>query len=123
MIEILPGYADNVLAARWSGKVTAEEYQAVLEPAAKAKLKKMDFVRLLAVFDKNFEAMTAGAMWEDSKLGFLHWSHFGRIAVVTDVHWLENSVRLFAPFFHHPVKVFPTRDMAAAKSWIETTEG
>jgi len=28
-----------------------------------------------------------------------HWGDFGRMAVVTDVDWTANAVRLFAPLF------------------------
>ncbi len=122
MIEILPGFADNVLAAAWRGKVTAEEYQKVLEPAVRAKVAAHGGLRLLAQFGKDFDAMTPGAMWQDSVLGISHWGDFGRIAVVTDIAWIESAVRMFSPFFHHPVRLFAEKDFAAAKAWIESAE-
>jgi hypothetical protein len=31
-------------------------------------------------------------------------------------------MRMFAPFFHHPVRVFSNDDLAKAKSWIVEPE-
>jgi hypothetical protein len=57
-------------------------------------------------------------MWEDTKLLFGHWAEWNRVAVVTDVSWIGEAMRMFAPFFHHPVRVFANDDFAKAKNWI-----
>ena len=63
----------------------------------------------------------SGAVWADTKLGLAHWGDFGRMAVVTDVEWITNAVRLFAPLFHHPVRAFSTAEFDAARGWILQT--
>ncbi len=65
--------------------------------------------------------MAPGAIWADTKLGLRHWGDFGRMAVVTDTKWIVNAVRLFAPLFHHPVRVFPNEHLEDAKRWIVQT--
>ena len=118
MIEILPGFPDDVLAVAGSGEVSEDDYRKVLVPAVAEKLKNHKTVRLIYHLGERFTGFTAGAMWEDTKLGISRWSHWGRIALVTDVSWIAQAVRLFAPLFHHPVRVFANADIGAAKLWI-----
>ena len=50
-----------------------------------------DKVRLLYHLSEDFESFSAGAAWDDAKLGLQHWTSFERMAVVTDVGWVKNS--------------------------------
>jgi hypothetical protein len=61
-------------------------------------------------------------MWEDTKLLFGHWGEWDRVAVVTDKTWIGEAMRMFAPFFPHPVRVFPNDNFADAKRWIVEPE-
>jgi SpoIIAA-like len=36
-----------------------------------------------------------GAMWEDFKVGMEHFTRWERIAVVTDVEWIKNTIKIF----------------------------
>ena len=122
MIEILQGFPDDVLAISGYGEVTEEDYRKVLIPATNEKLKKYKSVRLFYLLGDRFTGFTAGAMWQDTKLGLSRWSHWGRIAMVTDVHWITQAMRLFAPLFHHPVRVFSNSEFETAKRWIAEQE-
>ena len=122
MLKILTGFPDNVLAAEWRGDVSAEDYRTVLVPAAEAKIRQHKHLRLFAVIGPSFSGISAGAMWEDAKIGIGHWGDWGRIAVVTDIGWIRDSAKLFAPLFHHPMRTFAYADLAAAKAWISEAE-
>jgi SpoIIAA-like len=52
------------------------------------------------------------------KLVIANWRKFRRIAVVSDVGWIRDAVRLFAPFFPHDVRIFPSAELAAARTWL-----
>ncbi len=122
MIEILQGFPDDVLAISGYGEVTEEDYRKVLIPATNEKLKKYKSMRLFYQLGDRFTGFTAGAMWQDTKLGLSRWSHWGRIAMVTDVHWIAQAMRLLAPLFHHPVRVFSNAEFESAKRWIAEQE-
>jgi SpoIIAA-like len=122
MIEILAGFPEDVLAVSGIGEISEDDYRKVLVPAVDEKMKKHKNVRLLFCIGERFKSFTAGAMWEDTKLGVSRWSHWGRIALVTDVPWIGQAARLFAPLFHHPVRVFANAEMEAAKLWIVEPE-
>jgi hypothetical protein len=72
---------------------------------------------LLCFLGPEFEGMTPGAVWADTTLDLAHWGDFGRMAAVTDVEWITNAVRLFAPLFHHPVCAFAPAEFDAARNW------
>ena len=61
-------------------------------------------------------------MWEDTKLGIGHWGDWGRMTVVTDTKWIQDAVKMFAPLFHHPLRVFDNKDFETAKAWIVQKE-
>jgi len=122
MIEIISGFPDHVLAIEATGEVTEDDYRTILVPEVRAKMKKHSSVPMLFHIGPKFTGYTAGAVWEDFKVGVGNWSSWGRIAIVTDVGWIAQCARLFAPFFHHPLRVFSNAEFAAAKQWIVESE-
>lgn len=118
MIEILPGFPDEVLAVRASGRVSANDYRETLVPEVRRRIERNGSLRMLFQLGPEFDGMTPGAMWSDATLGIRHWGDFGRIAVVTDVDWIASGVRLFTPFFRHAVKLYPNAGFDEARQWI-----
>jgi hypothetical protein len=122
MLVVLSDFPDNVLAVSASGKVTAMDYHEVIEPAVLAKLKAHKHLNFYYRLGSDFSSFSAGAIWEDTKIGIAHWSGWDRIAVVTDVIWIADAVRLFSPLFHHPVRVFGNAEEHTARAWIAQKE-
>lgn len=118
MLVILSEFPDNVLAVSASGEVTAKDYREVLVPAALARLKSHEHLNFYYCLGADFLGFSAGAFWEDARIGIAHWRGWGRIAVVTDVKWIADAVRLFTPLFHYPVRVFSNADERTACAWI-----
>jgi len=85
MIEITSGIPDNILAVTAHGMVTAQDYENVLFPAVDEALKRHKKIRFLFRTGGDFSGYTAGAMWDDAKLGVRHLTAFEKIAVVSDV--------------------------------------
>jgi len=118
MIEQIDGFTDDILALHVSGKVTVEDYRDRLIPAARDKIARHKSLRIYCEIKDDFAAYTAGAMWEDLKLGISYWGDFGKMAIVTDSGAIRTAVTLFAPFFQHPIRIFPNDQTAAARAWI-----
>ena len=53
-------------------------------------------MRLVYVLGPEFTGYSAGADWQDAKLGVHHLSAWERAAVVSDVEWVEHLVGAFA---------------------------
>ena len=118
MITILEGYPDDVLAVAATGKVTADDYHKVLIPEAEARLRKHDKIRVIYRIGKGAEGFSAGAMLADATFGVGHLRNLGRTALVTDVAWIADAAKLFAPFFHVLFRVFPDAAFNEARDWV-----
>lgn len=118
MLELLLNLPDNTVGITASGQVDANDYETVLIPAVEAALKQHEKVRLLYELGSDFTGFTPGAMWDDMKLGIGHLRAWERIAVVTDVNWVANAIRMFGFAMPCPVKVFSSKDRAEAEEWI-----
>ena len=121
MIELIDDLPEPVVGFRAKGKVTGDDYEQVLMPRVDAALKAHDKVRLLYVLGDDFDGYSGGAMWDDAKLGMEHLRKWERIAVVTDVDWVEHAVKAFGWMIPGKVKRFDDDELDDAREWI--TEG
>ncbi|MCF3972536.1 STAS/SEC14 domain-containing protein [Paracoccus salsus] len=115
---LLDGFPDAVIAIRAIGEVTSRDYEDRLIPLVRKMESRHGRVRLLMQVGPDFERYTAGAMWDDARLGLTHWRSFERVAVVSDIGWIARGVKMFAPLMPGEVAVFPSDAMDAARSWI-----
>jgi hypothetical protein len=118
MIEILKNFPDNVIAISCKGQVTKEDYDGILVPAILEALKQHDKIRLLYETSADFTGYDPGALWEDLKIGVEHPTRWERVAVVTDVGWIVQMMRIFSFLMPCPVKLFPPSEDAQAHAWI-----
>ncbi|MTH59675.1 hypothetical protein GL300_10685 [Paracoccus litorisediminis] len=116
--RMLAGFPDNVIALEALGEVTSRDYEDVLIPLVRDKEKAHGKLRLVMVLGPDFDGYSAGAIWDDARLGLTHWRSFERVALVTDIGWITRSVKLFAPLMPGEVAVFPGSGLEAAKAWI-----
>jgi hypothetical protein len=117
MMHVLEGFPDNVVAVRAEGDITAQDYRSVLHPAID-RATTDGKARLLYELGPEFTGFEGGAFWEDAKMGFQHLTSFERIAVVTDVDWVQRSIHLFGVFIPGTVRVFENSEFETAKTWI-----
>ena len=95
MLEKISDVPDSVLGFRASGELTGEDYRNVLVPAVEAALQSRDKLRLLYLLGDDVTGFSAGAAWQDTKVGMEHVTRWEKIAVVTDKDWLRHSVDIF----------------------------
>ena len=118
MIEIMKNFPDNVIAFSCEGQVKKDDYEEILVPAILETLKRHDKIRLLYKTSADFSGYDPGAIWEDLKIGVEHPTRWERVAVVTDVNWVVQMMRLFSFLFPCPTKLFPSSELAQAQAWI-----
>ena len=118
MIEVIEGLPDGVVGLEAVGEVTADDYERVATPAIEHARAGRDKVRLLYVVGDRFERYTAGAMWDDAKLGMSHPFSWERIAVVTDEGAMRASVKGLGWLIPGHVRVFEISELVDAKAWV-----
>jgi len=118
MIEILTDFPERVVAARATGRVTAEDYDHTLVPALEQRLQAHEKIRMFYELGPDLESFSLGAAWEDAKVGIRHLRAFEKIAVVSDAKWVTGAVRAFAWLIPCAVKVFPMAEREQATVWV-----
>ena len=117
MFTLIDTAPPGIVALNAEGKITDSDYKTVVVPAIEAAKTAHGKVRILIRFGPEFEGYTAHAMLDDTMLGLSHWNDFERLAVVTDVDWIGQGVRLFAPLIPAKVRVFPVGALDEALGW------
>ncbi|MEO8397911.1 MAG: STAS/SEC14 domain-containing protein [Chloroflexota bacterium] len=121
MIQLIPNLPEHVVGFAGSGQVDASDYETVIIPAIESALEAHGRIRFIYHLGPEFTGFTSGAMWDDMKVGFGHLGSWERIAVVSDIGWVANAIRLFAFAIPCPVRVFSNEELAGALIWIAAT--
>jgi hypothetical protein len=100
------------------GKLSREDYTRVLDPLFHEARREGRRLRVLYEIGPEFEGFTAGAAWEDAKLGLRSLRTFAGCAVVTNHEWIREATRFAGFFLPCPVKVFPVPDRDKAVAWL-----
>jgi hypothetical protein len=122
MLTIIEGLPDHVIGIRITDKLRAEDYETQLVPLVNEKLEKHPKLDMLCCIEGEWKGMEAGAMWQDLRLGLGRIGHWARMAIVTDIQWMENAIKLFRLFSPGELRHFAGADYEVAKAWVCETE-
>jgi hypothetical protein len=114
MMEVVPGYAKDIVALIWHEKLSDDDVRAEMtvdQRDARAGKHDMRLFAKLTAFD------THGRMSTDQPVD--QWPNVGRIAIVTDDPLSRHMVQFFAPFIHAAVKVFSNDQSSQARIWLQ----
>jgi hypothetical protein len=118
-IKTLPPVEDDgkeILTVKVVGKLEVEDYEALV-PELERLLEARDKIDLLVQL-VDFGGWSAGAAWEDTKLGVRHFHDIARLAIVGESLW-EQGMTLFArPFTAARVRYFDVADTGEAIAWL-----
>ena len=119
MIEIMGQSEGSLLAVRFTGTLTADDYTDVWIPACEKVIAGHGKLRVLMYMDETFEGWEAAVVWEDTKFGLKNLGHFEKIAVVGGPGWIGKLSEMFGSIVPGlAVKAFPTGELEEAQSWI-----
>lgn len=118
MIELMGGLPPGTLGFVARGQVTAEDYERIIVPDVEATFALNTKMRLLYLTGDDFVGFDSGAMWNEAKLSARHFSGWERIALVTDVPWLQLAAGTMGFMVPGAFRLFPTAELDEAKRWI-----
>ncbi len=118
MLTMIEGLPDHVIGIRINDKLRAEDYEKQLIPLVNEKLGNHPKLDLLCCIEGEWKGMEAGAVWQDLRLGLGRIGHWARMAIVSDIKWLENAIKLFRVFSPGELRHFDSGDYAAAREWV-----
>lgn len=121
MIEWLEDMPEGTLGFRAVGRLSREDYAEAMIPRLREAVEAGD-MRVVCVLGPDFHGLEAGAMFEDVKSGFEltvgHRSGWKRMALVTDLDWIRNSVHLLGWMAPGELRLFPFNELDQAKAWV-----
>ena len=123
MIGTLADLPEGTLGFRFSGRITGADYDTVLVPAMERAIEEHDRIKALLVFGEEFEGYDLAAIWDDTLLGLRHWRGFERVAVVSDVPWLQTMVRAIGVAMPCPIRLFAPGEEQEARRWLAESLG
>lgn len=118
MMEIIPGLPENVVAVTVSGILTGEDYERVLIPAIEDKMQKYGKIRLLYQLSEKYEGFNDRAMMEDARFDVRYLAKFEKIAFVSDVDWIINTIKVLKFVIPGSVRTCRNEALPRAKAWI-----
>ena len=118
MLTTIEGLPDHVIGIRINDKLRKQDYESQLIPLVNQKLESHHKLDLLCCIDGDWKGIEAGAVWQDLQLGLGRIGHWARTAIVSDITWLENSIKLFRLFSPGELRHFASADFAAASAWV-----
>ena len=120
MLKLIPDLPQGVVGVEAQGQVSTDDYERVLIPAVDAAQEAAEDgkLRLLYVLGSDFPDYTAGAAWEDAKLGLGRIRSWERIAIVSDAEWLRRAIHGLGWMMPGEVKVFGTAEGHDARAWV-----
>jgi hypothetical protein len=119
MLEIMPESRGKIIWARGRDKLTDRDYREVFLPKLEEVLKEHGKARLLFEAAPDFAGWSAGALWEDLKLGLRHKDDFERLVVVAVPQWAKVLTNLFAHFMQGEVRTMVQGQIVQAWEWIQ----
>jgi hypothetical protein len=122
MITRIPDMPPGTLGFAASGRVRREDYEDVMVPAVEAA-SAAGPLRLLYVLGSDFESYSPGAMWSDTRLWAGHLGAWERVAVATDVDWVEHAVHAFGWLVHGHIRRFGEDEVDDAIRWLTADQG
>ncbi len=123
MIEIIQGLPIGTVGFTFIGEIKGFDYDNVLVPEIDQAIHQYDQIKALLIFGSEFKGYTLEAAWDDTSLGLRHWDGFERIAVVTDVPWLRQSIRAIGVLLPYPVRLFNAGEDEKARRWLSESLG
>jgi hypothetical protein len=121
MVARITDMPEGTIGFRVDGDVEREDYTELMRPALEEAMASGQPLRTLYVIE-DLDDMEAGALWEDSKLGFdlgiRHHKQWERSAIVTDIEWMARATKLFAWMIPGKARVYPLAELEDAKRWV-----
>jgi len=122
MLRYINDLPKHVIGIHAVGEVSKEDYEKVLIPRMEELVARQGEINYLLILETEVGNFTAGAWWDDFKLGLKHFTKWNKIAIVTDqkmVEWLSDAFTVFIP---GKSKGFPMSELDAAIKWVSEKE-
>jgi hypothetical protein len=110
----------HVVGVKATGAVTKEDFDTVLKPALNELVKRTGKINYLLLLETPVSNFTLGAWLDDVNLGLRHYTHWNRIAIVTNEKVVEKFSDAFGYLMPGECKGFKLAELVEAKQWVSS---
>ena len=107
----------NVLVVHLTDALKKEDYEKFV-PAFERVIEEQGTLRILMKME-DFRGWKAGALWEDIKFAFKHFSDIDRLALVGEKKWQKGMSVFCKPFTAARIRYFEPEDEDDALAWLK----
>lgn len=118
MIEQMKELPANVVGFRATGIITKEEFDTILIPAVDKVADATGTINYLFVLDSDVSNMTAGAWYDDMKVGLKHLLEWRKIAIASDQEGVNNVTDIAKHLMPGEVRSFVLSEVEEAIGWL-----
>ena len=118
MIEVIEGLPPHVAAFTASGKVNRDDYLNVIYPVVDTIYFDYGEINYLLVINTSLKKYTLGAWFRDALLGFIYFTDWNKLAIVSEKRSIKNFTDIFGKLIPAKTKGFMMEDLELAKKWI-----
>ncbi|TWR26862.1 STAS/SEC14 domain-containing protein [Mucilaginibacter achroorhodeus] len=122
MLQFINDLEPHVVGIHAIDEVSKEDVENVLMPRINELVEKQGEINYLLVLETDVQNWTAGAWWNDVKMGLKNFTKWNKIAVVTDqkgVQWLSDLFKFFVP---GKSKGFALNELDDAVKWVSAKD-
>jgi hypothetical protein len=124
VIENVSDLPAGTLGFRASGKISSDEYRAMMEPIY-AALEQGEKLNIYFELADDFHGLDWGALLQDMKaagsVGLKHRSAWQRMALVTDKDWVKHGASAFGWLAPGELRLFDPAEREQARAWLSET--
>lgn len=118
MIQIINGLPQTVAGFRATGKITQSDYDQVVNPRVDEVYKQFDKINYLFVIETPLSNFSAGAWMKDAILGFVYFTQFNKIAIVSKQGGVKKFTNIFGKLIPGKSRGFMLEEQEKAMRWI-----
>lgn len=119
MIDLLPNLSDHVVAARITGDISADEFDAVIRPALATVLERYDKANVVLVLTGAEGTASARGLVAAGKLSLADLRQFHRLALVSDLEWVARATGMLRFIAPCSIRRFGESDWEEALQWVD----
>jgi SpoIIAA-like len=118
VLKELTGMPPGIQALEAVGTVTTDDYERVFAPLVDQARRTGSRMRLLYQFGPDFQRITPGALWADTRLGLGYLRLLDGCAVVSDIDWIRAPGRAIGAWMPCPVRVYDNDERDDGVAWL-----
>jgi hypothetical protein len=115
-VEMHEEAGGKIMTLKLSGKLMKEDYER-FGPEVDRLIAQHGKIRLVVQMH-DFHGWSMGALWEDVKFDWKHFSHIERLALVGDRKWEAGMAVFCRPFTTAQIRYFDEAKLDEASRWI-----